>query len=62
MNHPSLCRYLPTCTVHLDVALQPLQYFQVFARFYRATLCDSAVCAMAWCSSLCVCLSVCPVP
>jgi len=25
----SLCRYQVTCLVHLDVALQPLQYFQV---------------------------------
>ena len=28
-DHPSLCRYQVTCVIHLDVALQPLQYFQV---------------------------------
>ena len=28
-DHASLCRYLVTCVVHLDVAIQPLQYFQV---------------------------------
>jgi len=28
-DRPSLCRHQVTCVVHLDVALQPLQYFQV---------------------------------
>ena len=28
-DHPSLCRYRVSCAVHLDVAVQPLQYFQV---------------------------------
>jgi len=28
-DNPSLCRYQVTCVVDLDVALQPLQYFQV---------------------------------
>jgi len=28
-DHPSLCRYQVTCVMDLDVALQPLQYFQV---------------------------------
>ena len=28
-DSPSLCRYQVTCVVYLDVALQPLQYFQV---------------------------------
>jgi len=28
-DDPALCRYQVTCVVHLDVALQPLEYFQV---------------------------------
>jgi len=28
-DHPALCRYQATCLIHLDVAIQPLQYFQV---------------------------------
>jgi len=32
-DSPSLCRYQVTCLVHLDVALQPLQYFQVQTAF-----------------------------
>jgi len=28
-DNPALCRYQVACQVHLDVALQPLQYFQV---------------------------------
>ena len=28
-DHASLCRYQVTCIIELDVALQPLQYFQV---------------------------------
>ena len=29
-DHASLCRYQVTCIIELDVALQPLQYFQVY--------------------------------
>ena len=29
-DHASLCRYQVTCVIELDVALQPLQYFQVY--------------------------------
>jgi len=28
-DSPSLCRYQVSCVVHLDVAIQPLHYFQV---------------------------------
>ena len=32
-DHPSLCRYRDTCLLRLDVAIQPLQYFQVLFQF-----------------------------